>query len=125
MIYNQSGSLICDNFDLTIPYKRGVNYGGVILIQNVMYDDCIECSLPVTQCQQGLLCDGCERWQHRKCNTGLSQQSYREAVTTGHNIDWRFAICTRLRAVVDHVPEDEDESMLGEYHPACTIDKNR
>ena len=43
-------------------------------------DLCIECNRVVTGRQQALECDHCNKWQHRICGTGISQQEYREAV---------------------------------------------
>ena len=39
---------------------------------------CIVCELTVRLRQQALLWDGCQRWQHRTCNTGIGQDDYRE-----------------------------------------------
>ena len=56
-------------------------------------DCCIDCNKPVRPRQEGLQCDGCEKWQHRKCNTGISQHAYREAVRIGGEIAWRCTFC--------------------------------
>ncbi|XP_021339362.1 uncharacterized protein LOC110440548 [Mizuhopecten yessoensis] len=42
--------------------------------------DCIECDCQVRARQEGLQCDGCDRWQHRTCNTGISQRIYKATV---------------------------------------------
>ena len=57
-------------------------------------DRCAECYMPVRPRQEGLQCDGCFTWQHRTCNTGISQREYREAVWLGVDIDWRCKYCT-------------------------------
>lgn len=54
---------------------------------------CIECEHPVTQRQQALQCDSCDNWQHRICNTGVSQQQYRAAVRNEVDLDWRCKHC--------------------------------
>ena len=36
-------------------------------------DLCIACKLIVTTRQEALQCDGCQKWQHRVCNTGISR----------------------------------------------------
>ena len=54
---------------------------------------CISCKQPVRPRQEGLQCDGCLRWQHRTCNTGVSQSEYRDAVKTGTSIDWSCLSC--------------------------------
>ena len=45
--------------------------------------NCIACKEPVRPRQQGLQCDGCFRWNHRVCNTGISLEVYRAAVREG------------------------------------------
>ena len=54
---------------------------------------CISCKEQVRPRQEGLQCDGCLRWQHRTCHTGVSQADYRNAVKTGASIDWRCLTC--------------------------------
>ena len=54
---------------------------------------CIECQKPVGQRQQALQCDGCNEWQHRTCNTGVSQR-YRNAIRTWGEIDWQCSNCS-------------------------------
>ncbi|RMX42655.1 hypothetical protein pdam_00025172 [Pocillopora damicornis] len=58
--------------------------------------NCIVCDEPVRPRQQGVQCDGCLRWSHRLCNTGISQEAYRTAVTDGVEIDWLCAACAEL-----------------------------
>ena len=33
-------------------------------------DDCIMCNKQVSSRQEALQCDGCQRWNHRICDTG-------------------------------------------------------
>ncbi|CAH3032052.1 unnamed protein product, partial [Pocillopora meandrina] len=42
---------------------------------------------------EGLQCDGCQKWNHRTCNTGISRQAYRAAVQTGTEIEWHCDSC--------------------------------
>jgi exosome complex RNA-binding protein Csl4 len=35
-----------------------------------MTDNCIDCGRVVRKRQEAVTCDACDRWQHRKCNTG-------------------------------------------------------
>ena len=56
-------------------------------------DSCIVCDQTVRPRQEALLCDRCELWQHRTCQTGISQLDYREAVRSGKSIDSRCVEC--------------------------------
>ena len=58
-----------------------------------MADNCIHCQHPVRAKQQGIQCDGCLKWNHRTCNTGISQQQYRAAVRAGAEILWFCPPC--------------------------------
>ncbi|XP_028408197.1 uncharacterized protein LOC114530772 [Dendronephthya gigantea] len=61
-------------------------------------DLCIRCKNSVRARQEGIQCDGCDRWQHRTCDTGISQQRYRSAVRNGQDIDWRCDDCLNMSA---------------------------
>ncbi|KAK2572411.1 hypothetical protein P5673_002652 [Acropora cervicornis] len=54
---------------------------------------CVSCSEIVTTRQEALLCDGCERWQHRRCGTGITRETYRRAVREGVEIPWKCLFC--------------------------------
>ena len=56
-------------------------------------DSCIVCDNLVCPRQQALLCEGCERWQHRTCQTGISQLDYRGAVRSGQSTNWHCVEC--------------------------------
>ena len=58
-----------------------------------MADNCIHCQHPVRAKQQGIQCDGCLKWNHRTCNTGISQQQYRAAVRESAEIVWFCPPC--------------------------------
>ncbi|XP_055955207.1 uncharacterized protein LOC126809860 isoform X3 [Patella vulgata] len=45
-----------------------------------MSDSCIVCESVVRPRQEAVQCDGCERWQHRTCNTDISRAQYRRMV---------------------------------------------
>ena len=55
---------------------------------------CIACAEEVTSRQEALLCEGCVKWQHRRCQTGITRQQYRDAVKTGAEVVWRCLYCT-------------------------------
>ena len=54
---------------------------------------CIFCSEIVTSRQEALLCGGCEKWQHRRCHTGVDRATYRQAVRDGQDISWTCPYC--------------------------------
>ena len=58
----------------------------------------IRCEESVGARQQALQCDGCEKWQHRTCGSGISQKDYRSAVRSGQDIDWRCDDCLNMSA---------------------------
>ena len=64
-----------------------------VTMSSIFLTMCIYCQQSVRPRQEGLQCDGCLRWQHRTCNTGVSQSEYRDAVRTGASIDWRCLTC--------------------------------
>ena len=58
-----------------------------------MSEFCIECGQLVRLRQQGLQCEPCGGWIHRICGTGITQQTYREAVRNELTLNWRCASC--------------------------------
>ena len=50
---------------------------------------CIACKNLVNSRQEALLCDGCNKWQHRKCNSGVARDVYRNAVQKDKDIPWK------------------------------------
>lgn len=86
-------------------------------------DLCIFCTLPVRARQEGLQCDDCQQWQHRKCQTGISQQEYRVAVQTGQPIDWRCAPCQSDNPLESTRLEDDFNSTAFDP-PASPVDFN-
>jgi len=54
---------------------------------------CIFCTEKVTY-QEALLFDGCDRWQHRCCETGITREQYRAAVRSGKEVIWRCLYCS-------------------------------
>ena len=57
---------------------------------------CIYCNEEVTARQEALLCDGCDKWQHRRCNTGIPRLQYRDAVKSGLEVVWRCLYCSEI-----------------------------
>lgn len=62
----------------SIAYSRGKQF-----FKNYKRDSCIFCDLPVRPHQEALLCDVCDRWQHRTCQTAISH----EAVQSEQTVD--------------------------------------
>ncbi|KAK3862143.1 hypothetical protein Pcinc_031970 [Petrolisthes cinctipes] len=58
-----------------------------------MADFCLVCQSTVRPRQEGLLCNGCNLWQHRTCGSGISRDQYRTAVKQGAEIDWMCQFC--------------------------------
>ena len=56
---------------------------------------------------QGLHCEPCGGWIHRICGTGISQQTYREAVRNELTLNWRCASCS----TDDLDPESEQTAL--------------
>ena len=54
---------------------------------------CIFCTEDVTSRQEAQLCDGRNRWQHRRCQTGITRDQYRAAVRSGKEVIWHCLIC--------------------------------
>lgn len=77
---------------------------------------CIQCLVPVRARQEGLLCDMCGRWQHRKCNTGVSRADYWAAVKSGISIDWKCNTCTFTDEPTSH-PVDDPATPAMEHEP--------
>ena len=75
---------------------------------------CNVCNFPVRPRQEGLQCEGCFRWQHRTCHTGISRAQYRAAVLSGEGIDWSCQVCmetpcfesTRMKEDMDSLIND-------------------
>ena len=53
------------------------------------------CNFSVRPRQEGLQCEGCYRWQHRTCDTGISRAQYRAAVQSGV---WQ-AVCSKIQTL--------------------------
>lgn len=69
---------------------------------------CIFCSEEVTSRQQALLCEGCDKWQHRRCQTGITREQYRDAVKSGLDVAWRWLYCAPTPIAESTAVRDED-----------------
>ena len=69
---------------------------------------CIFCSKEVTSRQEALLCEGCDKWQHRRCQTGITGEQYRDAVKSGLDFAWRWLYCAPTPIAESTAVRDED-----------------
>ena len=67
-----------ESFDHRSPYKLVISNPKfpVSLVYKMCSngtsnDICVTCKQPVRPRQEGLQCDGCQKWIHRTCNTGM------------------------------------------------------
>ena len=67
---------------------------GRLLLDMTTIINCLFCAEEVTSRQEALLCDGCDRWQHRQCQTGITREQYREAVRSGLEVIWWCLYCS-------------------------------
>lgn len=56
-------------------------------------NNCTKCLNVVSWRHHALECDGCGKWQHLKCDTGVSREEYRQAVIDGTDLAWMCMIC--------------------------------
>ena len=61
---------------ITIYDSRFTSTVQFTIMASAQIINCITCKEPVRPRQQGLQCDGCFRWNHRVCNTGISLEVY-------------------------------------------------
>ncbi|XP_060552743.1 uncharacterized protein LOC132714028 [Ruditapes philippinarum] len=47
--------------------------------------------------QEAVTCDTCDRWQHRKCKTGITQAQYRRAIREGEDLNFLCRGCIQLQ----------------------------
>ena len=72
-------------------------------------DLCIECNRVFTGRQHTLDCDHCHEWQHRICDTGISQYKYRESVRSREGLDW---ICGPCLVDINGDSDEEDNTHI-------------
>ena len=110
-IYSLTAGTRCNRRKL--KKKSSLDYDRSIMSTQ---DICIRCKEPVRAWQEGLLCDGCERWQHRKCDSGITRDEYRTSVKCGRDVDWRCEDCKNMSAgFLLPVAESTRVTQIGEY----------
>ena len=80
---------------------------------------CQVCVKVVTARQHALECDGCRRWVHRLCGTGISYTQYRgimENLRHGGSFPWRCQSCETeaLRSAANRDGDAEPKSDDGD-----------
>ncbi|XP_068717576.1 uncharacterized protein [Montipora capricornis] len=75
---------------------------------------CNVCNFAVRPRQEGLQCDGCYRWQHRTCDTGISRAQYRAAVRSGEGIDWSCQVCMETPYFESSGMEEDMDSLMND-----------
>ena len=70
---------------------------------------CIACKKFVNKRQEALLCNGCNKWQHRTCNSGVSRETYRDAVRSGEDIPWKCESGSASRAILPNFESTMNE----------------
>ena len=85
-------------------------------------DLCIYCAFSVRPRQEGLQCDGCSRWQHRTCHTGISQAQYRAAVQAEEPIDWSCDQCKNATASLHEYPPNLESTRVDEEHEDSNLE---
>ncbi|KAK8401042.1 hypothetical protein O3P69_002669 [Scylla paramamosain] len=71
---------------------------------------CVVCVSEVRPRQHAIQCANCERWQHRKCNTGISYKDYRSKVKGELHMHWICITCSE----VEDLLETEEGGVLEE-----------
>ncbi|XP_071133066.1 uncharacterized protein [Mytilus edulis] len=85
-------------------------------------DSCIQCQNVVRPRQEALQCDGCQKWQHRTCNSGVPRDQYRQAVKDHAQLEWKCVTCTEIidedpSIVIDRsfdIPEQVQEDSIAD-----------
>ncbi|XP_052804648.1 uncharacterized protein LOC128234441 [Mya arenaria] len=77
--------------------------------------NCVPCSKIVTARMHVICCEVCERWQHCKCDSGVSAQQYQQMVKNELNLAWKFQFYgidrynSEIRAADEVADDDADE----------------
>ncbi|KAK2550838.1 hypothetical protein P5673_028352, partial [Acropora cervicornis] len=72
---------------------------------------CIMCKKIVNKRQESLLYDACNKWQHRTCNSGVSRETYRDAVKSGVDILWKCESCSASRTILPNFESTRNEGI--------------
>ncbi|CAH3118432.1 unnamed protein product [Porites lobata] len=62
---------------------------------------------PVRKRQQCIQCNGCLKWNHRSCNSGISQEDYRAAVRARADIILFCPSCSLAESETDILESEE------------------
>ncbi|KAH3868409.1 hypothetical protein DPMN_031556 [Dreissena polymorpha] len=75
---------------------------------------CMKCMKNVPRRMHAVSCDGCGRWQHRLCDTGITSEQYRLMSSGQLTMEWSCVDCnldSEVRqlsstTVYDEIPPD-------------------
>ncbi|XP_052237866.1 uncharacterized protein LOC127849186 [Dreissena polymorpha] len=89
------------------------------------------CGQEVRPRQHAVECDWCNRWQHRKCGTGITQTAYREAMRLGE-VTYVCRPCIDAEAMDNEMPVLEitatvpqvDDDDAGDDHPIPLLEES-
>ena len=90
---------------------------------------CTSCNQVVRTRQEAVQCDGCDKWQHRTCHTGITRYTYRRLVQGLETLTWWCDSCrsspttesTRFSAV-DHSETEQQDLPSGSFNISLQFD---
>jgi len=101
-------------------------HGHLCFILAIMANEypCIKCLKNVTRRMHAVSCDGCGRWQHRKCDTGITSEQYRLMSSGQLTMEWSCGDCnvdSEVRQLSSTTVYDEEPSKTTfKSYPAFT-----
>ncbi|KAH3818585.1 hypothetical protein DPMN_120307 [Dreissena polymorpha] len=75
---------------------------------------CVGCGKEVRPRQHAVDCDWCNRWQHRKCGTDITQTAYREAMRLGE-VTYVCRPCIDAEALDNEMPVLEISATVPQF----------
>jgi len=91
--------------------------------QNKMEDIteyCITCKKVVHARNNAITCDRCEKWNHIRCNTGVTYYAYKKAIKGKYDIHWVCGPCT-----TDDIMPSEPTDDIPQEMPNCCLTPKR
>jgi len=89
---------------------------------------CVYCKLDVSGRQHALSCTVCNRWQHRKCHSGIDYDVYRRMMEGASNLKWKCWQCQHSsiysKVGVETVTKSGVEKLSKTRRPTTRVSKN-